>query len=887
MTKNDFRDLQLFMLSDRLTYETMDRYVHRQEDFEARVAARLDASWTLGRKGSWINALPAGARLPLQGWKIHLSARLADADGVLDAVLGVLVPRRVPFKFLLDRDVLRMTNSKSWSRGGSGKFVTVYPKDEAEFRALLEALHAATERFQGPYILSDRRYAKSRVVFYRFGGITPNMSLGAGGRKTPLLATPSGASMPDVRTPFFELPSWMADLFPEPPEEGGDLLDGRYAVESSLGFSSSGGVYLAKDTVSGRKVVLKEARPWVNETEDGRDIVALLEGEHAILVRLEGTAVAPAALGLFREWEHTFLAQEYLEGAVPLAKWSARHDLILRTRFSADEARTFLGDYARIFANLAAALKALHERGVLFGDFSANNVMLDPETLAVRLIDFEGSRLAGDSSPARFFTPGFSDPRRAQGPLTPADDYYAFGANMLYALARVGPLEALKPGIAGGWLEHLAARFPLPPALTEAVAALTHPDPGARPAPWELMPALLDAAAAMPRGGERRTLPEETAAAEDYSDLLDSVTAHLGAAADLARKDRLWPASPDVFQTNPYNLAYGACGVLDVLRRVAPERAVPALWDWVRRAELSPRDVPPGLHVGFAGVAWALLDAGYAPEAAAAFRAAVAHPDLHAAPGLYEGTAGVGLTALRFWLAGDAAALDAARAAGERLLATAHQDAAGLSWPSEGSTPVGLGHGAAGIAVFLAALGRACADARFSEAAGRALDFDVAQGVATQDGGLSFPARVGAESVLLPYLETGSAGIGAACLRVARLTGEGRWDAALEGILVDCDRVYSAFPGRSSGLAGLGEFLLDGLRLTGDRRYRRGALRVAAGLRRFAVPVPGGTAFPGEGLMRLSCDFAAGSAGVASFLHRLKTGAAAPFMLDELLEDAR
>ncbi|TPW20138.1 MAG: Membrane translocator, partial [Elusimicrobia bacterium] len=606
MTKNDFRDLQLFMLSDRLTYETMDRYVHRPADFEARAAARLDASWTLGRKGSWLNALPAGARLPLQGWKIHLSARLADADGVLDAVLGVLVPLRVPFKFLLDRDVLRMTNSKSWSRGGSGKFVTVYPKDEAEFRALLEALHAATSGFQGPYILSDRRYASSRVVFYRFGGITPNMSLGAGGRKTPLLVTPSGASVPDVRTPFFELPSWVSDLFPETAEEGGDLLDGRYAVESSLGFSSSGGVYLAKDSVTGRKVVLKEARPWVNETEDGRDIVALLEGEYAILRRLEGAAAAPAALGLFREWEHTFLAQEYLDGYIPLAKWSSRHDLILRTRFSADEARSFLGDYARIFVNLAEALKALHGRGVLFGDFSANNVMLDPETLAVRLIDFEGARLAGDLSPAAFFTPGFSDPRRAPGPLTAADDYYAFGANMLYALARVGPLEGLKAGIAGGWLEHLAARFALPPALTQAVAALTHPDPAARPAPWELTAALREAAEAMPKGEVRRALPDETASPKDFSELLDGILSHLGSAADLGRKDRLWPASPEVFQTNPYNLAYGACGVLDVLRRTAPERAIPALWDWVRRAKLSPRDVPPGLQTGFAGVAWAL-----------------------------------------------------------------------------------------------------------------------------------------------------------------------------------------------------------------------------------------------------------------------------------------
>ena len=85
------------------------------------------------------------------------------------------------------------------------------------------------------------------------------------------------------------------------------------------------------------------------------------------------------------------------------------------------------------------------------------------------------------------------------------------------------------------------------------------------------------------------------------------------------------------------------------------------------------------------------------------------------------------------------------------------------------------------------------------------------------------------------------------------------------------------------GLSGLGQFMLDLRDLFGDTRCEEAARKMADTIRLFEVPRAHGTAIPGEGLMRISCDWATGGAGVGLFLHRLQAGADAPFMVDELL----
>src|SRR5205823_13542919 len=117
-----------------------------------------------------------------------ISATSGNAQQILGAVIDTLLKKgETAFKFVVDRAMLSLINSKVWPRGGSGKFITVYPRDNRAFLELIEDLDRATRTLTGPYILSDHRYKESRVVFYRYGGIKMNVALNIKGERVAVL----------------------------------------------------------------------------------------------------------------------------------------------------------------------------------------------------------------------------------------------------------------------------------------------------------------------------------------------------------------------------------------------------------------------------------------------------------------------------------------------------------------------------------------------------------------------------------------------------------------------------------------------------------------------------------------------------------------------------
>jgi hypothetical protein len=52
----------------------------------------------------------------------------------------------------------------------------------------------------------------------------------------------------------------------------------------------------------------------------------------------------------------------------------------------------------------------------------------------------------------------------------------------------------------------------------------------------------------------------------------------------------------------------------------------------------------------------------------------------------------------------------------------------------------------------------------------------------------------------------------------------------------------------------------------------------------FKLEKGSGFAFPGDRLLRISCDYGTGSAGVGVFLQRLRTNGESDFMLDALFD---
>lgn len=871
-----------YLAADQRFYEPIDRRPKRAGDFLGRVEHKLDADWQVVCSGVWVNFHHRGSRLPLQGWKIHLSTVPQDAARLLEVVASFLIARKTSFKFLSDAGALRLTGSKSWTRGASGKFITIYPLDAEDFKLILAELDPLTREFRGPYILSDKRYQDSKVLYYRYGGIRPNSRLRADGRRTMVLVAPDGREVEDVRGPVYHKPDWVEEPFPsaeeEPRSEG--LNGGRYIVEKALHFSNTGGVYLARDARTGKTVVLKEARAHVHGFSDSMDAAALLRHEHALLEKIAGHGVAPRPVELFQEWEHLFLVEEHLDGYMALRHLSARGSLFLETRPTREAVLRHLKRDLVIARRLARIIDALHAEGIVWGDISVNNIMVHPETLDVRIIDLESAQDRGGAAMERIFTPGFADGRRRSGTAaTVEDDYYGVGAVLLFLVTHSNGLLALKPEASSQMLAEMTRDFGLPARLTEVIALLLGDDASSRPRPSAVLASVEEALADLGPIGfdeERRLSPEELEAA------VSGAGRFIEASADLHRKDRLFPADPSVFLTNPLGLSHGAAGVLYALS-AAGRPVEPALVEWLLAREGS-ETLPPGLYNGSAGLAWSLLQLGRRSEAEASLEKGVGHPLLASCANLHDGLAGWGLTNLRFWLSTrDETYLREAELVGRALVATAEERDGGLCWPkADGVVEYGLGFGSSGIGLFLLYLDRALGGG-FQDAAVRAFEHDLAHGVPMDGGGLSWHRDSAPSAIVSPYWKQGSAGVGIAALRFLKATGDQRYRKLVDDLDVDCGRKYATFPGRDEGLAGIGEYLLDAYLFTGEEKFLARAHRLAAGLRVFAVEQPEGVAYPGNGLARFSCDLATGSAGIALFLDRLRSLRPADFLLDELL----
>lgn len=230
-------------------------------------------------------------------------------------------------------------------------------------------------------------------------------------------------------------------------------------------------------------------------------------------------------------------------------------------------------------------------------------------------------------------------------------------------------------------------------------------------------------------------------------------------------------------------------------------------------------------------------------------------PGARAELSLYHGSAGILLHQLEWYLAtGDAARLDLARRAGDEIVATA---------PSE-RLSVGFFPGTPGLAFALIELWRATGDDRYRAAAegllrslrdaamplGSGIGWKEADPFADMTGVTGSYEIVdqsvgacGAAMVLLHAARTGAVpdaldwAVAAAdrLLDVAEREPDGwRWT-----LMVDMPYVWRA-PNFAHGSAGVGYFLADLWRSTGEQRYLDAALEGARFVRHHALPVGDG-----------------------------------------------
>ncbi|MGH7930535.1 MAG: lanthionine synthetase C family protein, partial [Candidatus Binatia bacterium] len=419
----------------------------------------------------------------------------------------------------------------------------------------------------------------------------------------------------------------------------------------------------------------------------------------------------------------------------------------------------------------------------------------------------------------------------------------------------------------------------VPPAIVDCIRGLLDPSPSLR---WSLTSAqsVLDSSLTWAATDGHM----DTWGIDDPAGVVRKTIDYIHSMADYAREDRLFPAAPEVFETNPLNLAYGACGVACAIRAIAGD--VPEeIRDWIVRRPITRDLYPPGLYVGIAGVSWGLLEIGLRDEAASAMRLANDHPLLDQSPDLFFGITGWGMAQLRFFVGtADEEYLSNAKMAARRLSEMANREDGQCWWTYDGDECSGLGHGTAGVCLFLLYLYKATGDTQYLHLGLAGLERLKQKMVRKPDGPISWRVRESSRTVT-PHWRWGSAGVGMVILRYEHVLRDARYEQILNGVIANTDRKLTIFPGLHIGLAGMGEFFNDLRQFGWDREVaEKGARMALGGLLLFKIVRDQGIAFPGATRTRISCDLSTGSAGIAWFVNRFLYGGNAPFMLDELLE---
>ena len=868
-------DKFIFTLLDQLFYEPIETLYNPWEEYETPIKellSELNGAWTMNRDGFWYHVHPAGDfDLPLQGWKVHVSAAVHNAVSILKRTAKIALAKKISFKFALDKNVLATMSSKRWARGGSGKFITLYPPDLEAFKSLLEDLYAELHDEEGPYILSDKRYKDCRVLYYRYGGIRRNSYLDITGEQVLVLVTPDGDTVRDQRAPYFSPPAWVEDPFPSERVErqAQIVLNDRFVVQKAISFSNSGGVYVAEDSTTGKQVIIKEARPHTAMDDRGHDAFKLLKKEAELLELLGDTDVAPKAVDSFHAGEHFFLAEEYLDG-IDIREIMLLQSPLMLVRPSHDDSKQYYDICRGILKAFAEAVDLLHKKEIVFGDLNARNIRIDPTTHAVRLIDFEGAFKPGLYEPPYLFTPGFKSVASVRKNTQDfEDDLFALATNMLYMLFPLAALSTLRAD------------------LFDTVLKTVLNDVGwSQTEVYNIINGLSKNEMTCARAIELLDKPAEIlppSFADDVdADFCKETSRELGAfiLANIRpdRDDRLFPSDPFVHRTNPLGLGVGASGVLYTLKKCGFE--VPKVaTDWLEQKldKVNSDKLPPGLFTGFAGVAWCLSELGFEDRAAALMKLANTSRLLKDHHSYLYGMAGIGMANLHFHArTGKSDYLDVANDLGDSLLSTAQENDAGIFWENDGLLQLGYGYGQSGVALFLLRLFQVTGNERFLAQGRRALEFDLSHAEEREPGVLTF-ARAPSDPTSVPYIEEGSGGIAKVAMRY------GLWDERLEKILLDSHRKYSGFPGLFYGTTSFIDVLTDAYLLSNDPKFLEMAKRPITGIRDiYLMKQKHGLATPGDNLFRITCDYATGVAGVMRTLHRFAHLEQADFVLDEI-----
>lgn len=824
------------------------------------------SGWTRHVDSEWVNIL-SPTPLPFQGWKVHVSSTPGSAEEVLETCWSFCVDRDLSFKFLRSQEAIFLRSSKYGDRSASGKFITIYPRNDEELRSVLLELGELLEGRTGPSILSDVRWGKG-PLYVRFGAFHLRSMRTDTGEHVWAIEDPDGRLVPDQRRPGFHPPEWveLPELVQQAVAERslGSLSGFPYRPVRALHFSNGGGVYVAVDA-DGNEVLMKEARPLAGLDGNGSDAVDRLAGEAWAYEALEDLSEIPALIDHRIGHEHYFLVRELVDGTSLVHVARSRNPL-LRGGSTQEEFAAYAEWALGTVERVEKVLRQMHDRGVVFGDLHPSNILVTAQG-GIVFIDLEGAFGLEEDRAQALGAPGYIAPETFRG--AEIDDYAlaVLTLDLFVPLARIISWDSDKARDLIGFIERW---FPVPESFADRVLEglrLEAPRflPGTDTKP---LAALGDLTESPWPAHAVRAADVDDPDGDDVDCWLDTARElgrFIGSTATPERTDRLYPGDPRQFMDDAggTTFAYGAAGVLWSLAECGVE--IPeAHTSWLRTRAHERDWSRPGFGDGVAGVALTLGVLGELEAASAALDRACSLIDRWTGPSIHDGLAGIGL-----------AALDLDRAApGQGFGRVADQMVDRLF---ERPVPDSARHGEPGL--WRGETGPALLLVRQFERSGDHSLLDTASALLLRDLATLDSLAVDDAQLIdrLPLLASGSGGVAVVAHRVLRHREVPQLVELRDRVRIAATMPFVDEAGLFYGHAGL-MTVLGALGDGGRVPTSREVVAHARNLRLHSVGVKGSPATVGRFALRLSTDFATGSAGVMLALQAMAGQARMPLL---------
>jgi serine/threonine-protein kinase PknG len=190
--------------------------------------------------------------------------------------------------------------------------------------------------------------------------------------------------------------------------KAGDLISGQYRVEGPIAYGGLGWIYLARDELLNRWVVLKGL---LNSKDEEAAAAAMAERQY--LAAVKHPKIVQIFNFIHRDTEG-FIVMEFVGGRTIRSIRRERGPLPV-----AEAIAYILG--------ILPAFSYLHGQKLVYCDFKSDNFMLEGDD--VKLIDMGAVRKIGDPDGAIYATVGYEAPETAQDP-TALSDLYTIGRTL-------------------------------------------------------------------------------------------------------------------------------------------------------------------------------------------------------------------------------------------------------------------------------------------------------------------------------------------------------------------------------------------------------------------------------------------------------------------------